>query len=86
MQPSEPNRELEQSKMSNTLNYFQCCGGSYEIPIFNLDQRAYSNMMSLVIIWYKKIGENVIGVKNSLNICTLQSLQFLQLKNTNYIN
>lgn len=43
-------------------------------------------MMSLVIIWYKNIGENVIGVKNSLNICTLQSLQFLQLKNTNYIN
>lgn len=86
MQPSEPNRELEQSKMGNTLNYFQFCGGSYEIPIFNIDQRAYSHMISLVIIWYKYIRENVIGVKNSLNIYTLPSPQLLQLKNTNYIN
>lgn len=53
MQPSEPKRELEQSKMCNTLNSFQCCGGSYEIPIFNIDQRAYSHVVSLVILWYK---------------------------------
>lgn len=65
MQPSELKRELEQSKMSSTLNYFWCCGGSYEIPIFNIDQRAYSYMMSLVIIWYKYVRENVIDVKNT---------------------
>lgn len=61
MQPSEPNTELGQSKMSSSLNYFWCCGGSYEIPVFNMDQRPYSHMMSLVIIWYKYITENVIG-------------------------